>query len=132
MSILDTAKQTKELASKATPEPVLSGSRDGRRISVTADQGFKVIMSYGPNDGENNSIKGKAERLANCELWIHARTAAPQLADAVIELVAALDMAVYDLERIRDADWTAEQMRLGARSGAHVARELLAKFGVKP
>ena len=37
----------------------------------------------------------------------------------------AMDMAVYDLERIRDADWSIEQARLGARSGAHVANENL-------
>jgi len=34
----------------------------------------------------------------------------------------ALRGAIYDLERIRDADWTAEQMRMGAKSGAHMAR----------
>lgn len=37
-----------------------------------------------------------------------------------------LDVAIYDLERIRDAAWHPEQMRMGARSGAHVANQAAA------
>lgn len=40
-------------------------------------------------------------------------------------LVEALKTAQYDLERIRDADWEAEQMRLGAQSGAFMVRQAL-------
>lgn len=48
-----------------------------------------------------------------------------RLEAALRDAEKALDMAVYDLERIRDADWTIEQARMGARSGAHVANENL-------
>lgn len=58
-----------------------------------------------------------------------SRNAAPELAQAVKEILAALEATAYDLERIRDADWTVEQMRLGAKSGAYLARAMLARFG---
>lgn len=50
-----------------------------------------------------------------------------KLEAAVGILDEALDMAIYDLERIRDAAWDEYQMRLGARSGSSVARQARAK-----
>ncbi len=46
-------------------------------------------------------------------------------------LEAALKTALYDLERIESADWTAEQMRLGAKSGAYIARQALKALELK-
>lgn len=52
-----------------------------------------------------------------------ARALAERHEKAIEKLSTGLVTAIYDLERIRDADWVAAQMRLGARSGAHVANE---------
>lgn len=52
-----------------------------------------------------------------------------RLIDDFEKAIKALDTAVYDLMRIRDADWGVEQMRMGARSGASVALEALKDLG---
>jgi hypothetical protein len=53
------------------------------------------------------------------------RSEIADLTQEITRLRKALDEAVYDLERIMTADWCAEQMRLGAQSGAYRARKAL-------
>jgi hypothetical protein len=43
-----------------------------------------------------------------------------------VQLRDALETAAYDLERIETRAWTAEQMRLGAKSGRFLAKRTLA------
>lgn len=54
--------------------------------------------------------------------------ALPKLIAALRVAVSGLDTALYDLERVRDANWDEHQMRLGAQSGAHIAKKALAQI----
>jgi len=100
MSILKTAQQTKALAEAATPGP----------------WGTPMNLIWRTLGGCRDVPEADEEFIA------HARTAAPQLADAVIEIADGLQDILKEGERFREdavMDWDYVQ---------DVARVLLAKL----
>jgi hypothetical protein len=91
-NILDLAKQTKALAEKATPGEwgaTYSYVQNQKGGICTASQTYEIYRD---------------ESYANAEFIAHSRTAAPQLADAVVELSGQLSslreqVAALQIER---------------------------------
>jgi hypothetical protein len=116
MNILDLAKQTKELAAKATPGPWGS----------YPDGDHPVIQYGGIRDFGGIHIaceKGSISLESDLDFIAHSRTAAPQLADAVIQMVEALQFYAAQ----------GEAMACGAciEDGGDQALALLTKLGIE-
>lgn len=81
-----------------------------------------VWCAIGPRHPDEDGDGESAIKLTEYDA-AYLGVANPQNVLALIEALEvaekALDEATYQLERIRDADWGAEQMRLGATSGAY-------------
>lgn len=113
MSILELAKETKALAEKATPGPERFMSLKGPAIAF--GQGHDDILF---------------QYAADADFYSHTRTAAPQLADAVLRLTAERDEMMEALKLYADSDCDVDGA--GAKIGmGWVARELLTKLEEK-
>jgi hypothetical protein len=119
MNILDLAKQTKALAEKATPGPYYVGhmSEEYDTLDIhESEKGVLVAESVGAND---------------FKFWNHTRTAAPALADAVIEMVEALKATTIQLHRCLmsfEKNWAIDWDE--GKEARDSARELLTKLGI--
>lgn len=91
-NILDLAKQTKTLAEKATPGPwepcIGSGNCEMTALSHQEQEGpgTEFVCDLLPEW----AIQQSPRKSENMDFIAHSRTAAPQLADAVIETVEML------------------------------------------
>jgi hypothetical protein len=109
MNILELAKQTKALADEATPGPWKESLEKDWHVWNDSE---RCVADCGK---ERHHDLGMTASIANASFIVHTRSAAPQLADAVIEMVDYL-------EELRD--WDDSLIRKSSRA-------LLTKLGIE-
>lgn len=105
---------------------VLKDPSDGRCMEIVAlrQHNEELIRRAKVTERESPKALGLLLESANADIS-KLRSQNLALAGHVQHFRKGLESAIYDLERIRDADWTADQMRLGAKSGAYHAKQFL-------